>query len=190
MFTKKPFKIIISCLFVLLLTVILSSVVSGRHKASISTNVFPTKLELNDTSYTLSSAKKTLTLKPIKYNYRAKAKVNNKAITLTGTFDLTNQKSFELELNFLIFNNASIAKSLCATIESDKCPFNSKTIQTRYFEDNQWAVAYIDSPDVGTGLAVLKMNNGVWQVIDGPGTDIETGGYYPASVEEAINNAR
>jgi hypothetical protein len=166
-------------------------VLLNRHsppKLLIKTDSSPIKVQLNDTSYTISS-QRTLTLEPGTYNYRAIRDVNGKRIVLQGALDLLEDKTQTLELNYKIYTGSAILSTLCEVLQTDSsCPLQVADLTISYHENFRWAVVLINSGELGISKAVLKTVSGTWDTVEGPATDIATGGYYPESVEKALHD--
>jgi hypothetical protein len=178
-------------LLLLLILVGVTTYMNHHRKLVVSSDKTPLTLQLNDTTYTVSKPKQSITLLPAVYNYRVKAPTDNGDVTLEGTIDLTEVKSKELNIRFGLYNKSAVSDALCATWSGDdECPYQPEYFTVQYFESYKWAVVTIKHPTLGTAFAVLQADNGSWNIEDGPGTDIKTGGYYPEAVEEAIKNAQ
>lgn len=165
--------------------------IGGQNTLEVSTDTTPVTLELNELTYTISGETQKISLPEATYTYRATATMDGKRIALGGKINLEDNDSFDLPLRYKLYTNSAVSEALCATTGQIKdCPFQPDSLVINYLESYAWAVATINSPGIGTGLAVLYVENGKWAIADGPGTDIETVGYYPQSVERAIYDAR
>lgn len=175
---------------VLLLIIVLASAANNRRTITVTTDVVPLKLELNDRVYTIKSPHQTISVPADIYNYRVHATSHGKPFVLVNKVNLIDNRKVQLRFNFAIYSVANVSKVLCGANKDASCLFPPATLAVTYLENYQWAVVDINSPTVGRGVAVLQVNNGNWHIEDGPGTDISLGGYYPQSVEEAILNAQ
>jgi hypothetical protein len=180
--------------FVLVVLLSSLSVYRANHRSlHIETDASSLKFELNDQTYTINDKSLDISLKPGTYKYRAISTVDDNRVVLTDTVNLTTEKSADLHFNFSIYNDQAIMKAICGSLSnygSDSCPFRITITRTDFAENYQWAVVWIDSPDLGKAAAVLRVDNGRWKVVDGPATDINTGGYFPESVERIIENGQ
>jgi hypothetical protein len=168
------------------------STYQSRHRSlHIETDAGSLKFAINDQTYTISGKSLDISLKPGVYNYRAVSTVSDKRVVLTDSVNLTQDKSASLKFNFSLYDNQAILKAICASISGDasgSCPFSITITRTDFAENYAWAVVQVNSPDLGKAVAVLRVDNGEWEVVDGPATDINTGGYFPESVERIIRN--
>lgn len=183
---RKILLAILLCLAVLACFLLVQKL-RNRRVLEVKTDVNGLKLQIDDRSYQVDR-KTNLGLGAQVYNYRAVYTVEGGRIVLTGKINLVEQKRQELILNFSIYNKQAISKTLCGSYEGGPCPFTPEVLNILFLENYSWAVVGIDSPLVGKGKAVLNVDRGGWKLIDGPGTDILSSGYYPESVERAIEN--
>lgn len=182
-------KIVLAILLILAVMAcfFLMQKIRNRRVLEVKTDVSGLKLEIDDRSYQVDK-KTSLGLGARVYNYRAVYTVEGERIVLTGKINLVKQKRQELVLNFSIYNKQVVSKTLCDSYEGSLCPFTPDVLNIHFLENYSWAVVDIDSPSVGKGKAVMSVDQGTWKLIDGPGTDILSSGYYPESVERAIEN--
>ncbi len=191
--SKRPLIWIIAGVVLVALSASFSVYRANHRSLHVETDASSLKFELGDKTYTIRDKSLDISLKPDTYKYRAVSTAGNKRVVLTGTVNLTTEKSADLRFNFSIYNNQAIMKALCKSLSdygSDTCPFGITITKTEFAENYQWAVAWVDSPDLGRAVAVLRVDNGAWKVVDGPATDINTGGYFPESVERIIENGQ
>jgi hypothetical protein len=186
-------RLLIRRLILAFVLVVLLSL-AGRYYANhrtlhIRTDAALLSFELDDQNYTIRDKTLTLSPKPGSYKYRAIATAGNKRIVLTDTVNLTTQRSADLNFNFSIYNEDVLFKAVCNADDREEggCPPGSSIARVDFAEGYQWAVVSINSP-VGAATAVLQVDNGAWRLVDGPGTDIRTGGFFPPSVERIIEN--
>ncbi len=156
------------------------------NKVEVYSDTVPVELEIGDNKYSMDNKQLVISLGENSYQYRASALVDGKEVVLGGDISFANSKKQILRLNYSLYSKQAVTNALCETF-SGSCPFSSKNINITYLENHQWAVVVIDTPSLGRAKAVLQTIDGRWEVSDGPATNIETGGYYPGSVEEALN---
>lgn len=177
---------------ILLFGLLALSTWGNNHPAIvIKTDSLPVKLELNDISYTVS--RHAMTIRPPKalYNYSATFGVGNNAIILYGSVDTIQNKSAAITLNYSNFSTGAIKKALCkaAGYSDQGCLFNQATLSVTYLVDHSWAAVQISLPGIGSNQAVLKLNNGSWQAVAGPGSGLgNLSGVVPQAVAEALGD--
>ncbi len=164
---------------------------SNKRVLTVNSTTTPLTLELNDSTYVIDEDGQEISLEPGMYYYRTSTKIDGKRVVLENKIDLTDEKSAELNLDFSIYDNKSISDAICNNYAEAKCPFPPSSLKVTYVEKYQWAVVFIESPQLGASKAVLNVDpyTGGWIVAGGPDTD-PTSGYFPDSVERALNNAQ
>lgn len=183
--SRRVYLVIFAVFFLIAVGVIF--MIPRSNKVTVYSDISPVKLEIGDNTYRMNSKKLSVSLDGNLYQYRATATIDGKPMVLQGKISFANTRKQIIRLNYSLYSNASVTNALCEAF-SGSCPFEPQDISVTYFENHQWAVVSINSPRFGKAKAVLQTVNGRWEVNDGPATDIETGGYYPDSVEEALNN--
>lgn len=160
----------------------------GSYTVKVVTNLTPVTLLMDGQSSEITGAEKTLTLPDNKsHTYQASATVENNKVTLSGT--LTAQNNKELNLDFQQFTRGAIVAAVCDKADfSGDCLFTTDNSVVSVVEDGRWSVVVSRPAGLEAASTVLRIDGGRWKIIDGPGTDITTGGYYPVSVERILQD--
>lgn len=174
---------------VIMVFLLRNSASSSGGSLTVTTDVTPVKLELGDIEKSVDTTSQKLSAPIGTYKYRASVQMDGKTVSLVDTVNVS--KDAKLALSFKQLTSATIVNTLCANLGASRsCPFSVKNTVVSFAEGNTWAVSASSPVGYDKTTTVLRMNGGKWSIVEGPGTYIPTGGYYPRSVEEAINNAK
>ena len=114
--------------------------------------------------------------------------VNGKPVTITGDVNTSAKYHQTVSLAFSAQNEASIRKNICDNQDpSYDCLIASAPLTITYTENNTWAVVVASPPNLDKGTTVLKLAGGTYNVVAGPGTDLELkSGDVPDSVLKLV----
>jgi hypothetical protein len=185
-----PRKIVLVVFGILSLLLLIALITQQTSKKTPTLDVLSdtngVQLEVGDQKYTLHNGAQKISLAKQVYTYRATAVVDGKKIVIVDKADLVQNTSVSIKLHFSIYSSSHVADVLCEQT-GQGCLTAQDTLSLQFLENDQWAVAVLTNPVSGITKAVLKVSNGEWQVVAGPGSDIPNDGYYPESVEEALD---
>lgn len=163
-------------------------VLSNRTYLVLQSDTNNTTLQIENSTYTIGKDAKKIKVRPGTYNYRGINTIGATRFTLSDSTEAKQGTTTPIHINFALYTASSVAGALCTyTKQTSDCPFTAKNTVPTFLESNTWAVSNTQNDTLGSAIAVLRVNSGKWSVEGGPGTDLQTGGYYPESVERVLD---
>lgn len=180
-FNKKILKLI-------LLVAILAAgyIVYSRQYPTITftTDSLPTTLEFDTKTYTMNKSSLSFHKQRGNYSFKATHLVGGQTRHIAGEVDTSNGVSQKTKLNWEAFSDSAIRNVLCGDIQNSACLLWNAPLQITFVENDAWAVVTAEPANLDKNSTILTMGNGTFEIVDGPGTDLDVpNNDYPPGVQ-------